>query len=130
MDDQLGLGLPGAPRRRALGDTLSPAAPWPQAPAAGDEPRTLPLDGTLEARYRAWRATDDGARVYEAIRIRALGLFAGGAQRISVNACMEHARNSLKLPCNNTWRAPIARDLIDDCPALKHAIELRKRTAA
>ncbi len=107
-----------------------PRAPWPESPPATDENRVLPIEGTDEGRYRAWRKTEDGARVYEWIALYALAKADAGAKRISINAAMEGARAALRLPCNNTHRSLISRDLVETYPRLRGPIELRERKAS
>lgn len=104
--------------------------PWPESPPATAENRVLPLQGTNQGRYDLWLATEDGERVYEAIRVRALALAATGATRISINLLMEQVRGALRLPCDNTYRALIGRDLVEECPVLRDLIELRQRRSA
>lgn len=90
----------------------------------------LPLQDTLTARYAAWRATDDGERVFEAVALRAIALARSGARRIEVNLLVAQTRAALKLRCDNSWRSRIADELLAHYPELRGLIETRRRSAA
>lgn len=104
-------------------------APWPQAPAAGHEPRVADLTDAIAREYVAWRATDDGVAVYLHVRKRALELAAGGAAVIEVNALWALARRELRVHANNDFRSLCARELRENHQILRDAIRVRKRTA-
>ena len=107
-------------------------APWPQAPAAGDEPRVADLTDAIAREYVAWRATDDGFVVYLWIRTRALERAAGGAVVIEVNALWSQARAEFAhrgIHLNNDFRSLLARELRENHQILRDAIRVRKRTA-
>jgi hypothetical protein len=105
----------------------------PTAPTLFDPPPSGPLSPGPEARantgaaYGAWRATQDGLRVWRLLVARAQAALRAGAKRISVNALVEAARQELKLEVNNTWRSWLADDLVGVDPALDAVIERRAR---
>lgn len=102
-----------------------PTAP----PARHAEQRALPMpEVSIEARYQAWRETDDGARVWQAIQRAAGELVATGATRLSAKGLVERVRAELRVPINNDFTAHLGRDL-DAIPAFSGLVELRKRTA-
>lgn len=90
----------------------------------------MPIDGTLQARYDAWRKTEDGERVYAEVRARALAAASAGDRRIGVKAIVEAVRADLKVKVNNSATALMARELYEQHPALRDLIELRQRSAA
>jgi len=100
--------------------------PWPESPPAGDEQQELPLGDTTLARYRAWRATEDGEQVWLAIHARARNLVMLGDEWVGVKCLVEDARRQLRIKINNSFTAYLARDLAHD-PMLKDAIKLRAR---
>lgn len=101
---------------------------WPEAPAPDVEQGVMPLEVTITGKYARWRRTEDGARVFESVRIRALGLARTG-QRIGVKQLVEDVRSHLKMKVNNSFSALIARELCQD-PSLVSHIERRTRTAS
>lgn len=119
------------PTQEELGGLFAPIEKPPVRPAPGPaERRTLPIDGTLQARYEAWRQTDEGRVVYDEIRGRALAAARAGERRIGVKGITEEVRRALRTSINNTLVALIARELRDREPVLRPLIELRERTAA
>ena len=106
------------------------AAAWPQAPAAGDEQRTLPVEGTLEGAYRAWRDSDDGRHAWGWLVCRATELVAQGANRLSIGQLAEAYRMLERRSLNNSHRALLVRDLEDAYPALRGLFETRQRKAS
>lgn len=109
---------------------LAPGA-FPAAPSARPtEQRTLPITGTLEARYQAWRATPEGVRAFEAIVDEAVGLEEEGVQRLSAKALVESVRARLKIQINNVFTALIAREIADRIPYLGDLLEFRRRRSA
>lgn len=107
-----------------------PLFDWPQAPPAEAEPHVLPLDGTIAARYAAWRQTADGERVFLAFVAEGLGEVARGATRLSAKACWERVRARLRLPMNNDHHAPMVREVEDRYPELRGLYEKRMRRAS
>ena len=110
-------------RRTSTSEFVSP---WPESPPAGDEQGELPLGDTTLARYRAWRATEDGEQVWLAIHARARNLVMLGDEWVGVKCLVEDARRQLRIKINNSFTAYLARDLTRD-PMLKDAIKLRAR---
>ncbi len=92
------------------------------------EQPSLPIKGTIEGDYHAWRQTDLGKQVYGMMRDRALELAAGGAKRIGMKAVAEYVR-AQKVIVNNTFVAMIARELVEREKSLAEKIERRERTA-
>ena len=102
-------------------------ADWPQAPPAPPVEQTvLPIGGTLEARYAAWRSSAEGCVVFGVIHDRALRAASQGAKRIGVKRLAEDVRGDLKRKVNNSLVAFIARELATD-PALAGRIKMRVR---
>lgn len=113
-----------APRLEPL-----PLFAWPETPAVPEvEQKVLPFSGTIQGRYEAWKKTEDGIRVMEAISVRAFALAAQGEQRIGSKRLVEMVRAALHLEINNDYTALIAREL-NQYPALRGKIELRQRKA-
>lgn len=94
------------------------------------EQRSLPIQGTLEGEYHAWRATALGEFVVETMRMRALDLVRRGATRVGVKALAEWVRGEKQVEVNNSLVALVARELREREPELRDRIELRQRTAA
>ena len=107
-----------------------PLFDWPQVPPAEAEPHVLPLEGTIAARYAAWRQTEDGERVFLAFVAEGLGEVARGATRLSAKACWERVRARLRVPINNSFTALVVRDAESACPTLKGLYEKRMRRAS
>lgn len=105
-------------------------APWPQSPPAETEQRELPLPPTWAARYAAWRATEDGRKVYTFVRDQAIQRLHAGERRIGVKALVEMARGLFHLHVNNGFTSHLARELVDDVQDLEPLIERRKTRAA
>lgn len=106
-------------------------APIPTVPKVYPaEQREMAIDGTLEARYWAWRSTEDGRAVYAAIVAEARREVDAGTRRISSKGLVEWARRTLRIQINNSFTAHIARELHDNEPELRSALELRQRSAA
>ncbi len=94
------------------------------------EQRTLPIRGTIQGEYDAWRATELGQHIYDVIRYRALALVRAGEARIGMKALFEWARSTQKVTLDNNYTALVARELLDREPELRDVVELRQRTAA
>lgn len=92
------------------------------------EQRSLPIKGTIEGDYHAWRQTELGKQVYGMMRGRALELAAGGSKRIGMKAVAEWVR-AQKVIVNNSYVALISRELLETEPSLEGKIEQRERTA-
>lgn len=118
------------PTQEELGGLFAPLDLPPRRPSPGPaEQRVLPIDGTLQARYEAWRRSEEGGWVFATIRERALEEAREGAQRIGVKGIVEAVRRELRVAVNNSATAFIARELWETVPALRGLIELRQRTA-
>jgi len=92
-----------------------------QLPIFGD-PRT-----PLEERYRQWRATADGMEVAGMVEQLALNALHAGEKRIEINLLFAQVRRTRRQAADNSFRAPLARELIAQHPALADLIEVRKR---
>lgn len=111
-----------------LGLNLSPA-PSPKAARAPRKARTV------DERFAAWLATDEGAAAYRVIERDVLDAVARGAGWISIDEVFTRMRhvpslrkaNGEQYALNNSYRAPIARRLIAAHPALAGVIECRRR---
>jgi hypothetical protein len=115
---------------RTIAPDLGPLFDFPTAPPAIDEQRQLALDGTIEAKYLAWRATPEGQEAYQWIATRATELVAGGATRLSISQLVEGYRFAMRQSVNNTFRAPMVRELEDQYPVLAGLFEQRVRRTA
>ena len=114
-----------------LGDLFAPIEPPRRPPVERTEQRALLIPGgTLEGDYAAWRETELGRFVYEAIRTKAIGEARTGARRLSAKALMEWCRATHRVECNNTWTALIGRELAEREPELRPLFEFRQRSAA
>lgn len=106
-------------------------ATWPERPPAVGENHALELDGTIEGRYTAWRATEDGERVFTAFLREACGEVARGATRLSAKGIWERVRSELnrrgRVPMNNDYHAPMVREAEDAAPLLRDLFEKRLR---
>jgi hypothetical protein len=110
-------------------DLFAPLEVPSKRPAAGSaEQPHLPIEGTLQARYDAWRQTEQGKLVYAECRDEALKQVRAGARRIAVKGIVELVRATLKVQVNNSAVALLARELFDREPVLRPLIELRERT--
>jgi hypothetical protein len=119
------------PRLRLHRDEPAALGPlWDEAPAALTEQRELPIDGTIEARYQAWRATEEGQDAYQWIVTRATSMVAQGATRLSIAQLVEGYRFAKRRSVNNTFRAPMVRELEDGYPILRGLFESRVRRSA
>lgn len=91
----------------------------------------LPLFGSarrpLEQRYREWRASADGIEVFAMIERQALNALEAGEERIEVNLLYAQVRRVRKKAADNSFRAPLARELIDRHPQLAGVIHVKKR---
>jgi hypothetical protein len=104
---------------------------WPEAPPAERvEQAALPIpDATIQGRWEAWLATEDGRLVFGVFCQSALALAARG-ERLSAKAIWETTRASLKRPANNDYTALAAREAEARYPALRGQFEKRRRHAA
>ena len=100
------------------------------APAPRYEQLVAPIDGTNQGRYARWMATEDGQRVFNEVRVRALTLARRGEERIGIKRIVEGVRADWHVQINNVFTALIARDLVASEPELRDLIELRERRAA
>lgn len=101
---------------------------WPTAAPATDEQEVLAVEGTIAERYARWRQTEDGEQVFQVIHRRARDLVLLGERRIGVKRLVEEARSTLRIKINNSFTAPLARELVRDA-LLADAIEVRVRRA-
>lgn len=104
-------------------------APIPKRPPVERaEQRALAIAGaTYEGDYQVWRRSEEGSAVFAEIRRRAL-LITG--PRVAVKRLVEDVRGDMRVRCNNSHTALIARELRDTEPSLAGRIELRERSAA
>lgn len=88
----------------------------------------------IEERYRIWRATEAGRIVYAECLARALGRVVMG-RRFSVKTLLEVVRWELPVALgkdaagfriNNNLAAYLARELIEEVPAVADLIEMRR----
>lgn len=104
-----------------------PARATPPAPA----PRTA---ASLDDRFARW--AEDNAHAIASIRAAALAERAAGATRLSIAKLAEELRADPRIATvggewkiNNSYRAPLARLLMDQEPALRGCFEVRARKA-
>lgn len=106
------------------------AVGWPQRPAApAVEQRGLPLPGTITARYAAWRATEEGGRIYAWLEQQAALGASVGVRRLSISGLVERCRATLFLPVNNDFRAELSREIEEHLPQCRGLFRERKRSA-
>lgn len=106
-------------------------AAWPQVETVtAAEQRGLELPDSLEARYAAWRRTDDGTAAYRWILTEALGQVARGATRLFVDRLFWDYRQKIRGKANNSYRALMVREMIDAHHALLNCFETRHRSAS
>lgn len=118
------------PRAPAPVEELPLFCPWPEyPPAPREEQRVLPLPRTPEGILAAWRASEEGDRVYLWITKRAVEEVAQGATRLSSKRLLEEARYEFKCHIDNRVTSALARSLIEEHPMLEEFFELRRRSA-
>jgi hypothetical protein len=81
----------------------------------------------LDVRYHEWRATSDGIEVFAMIERQALNAIAAGEERIEINLLYAQVRRVRHKAADNSFRAPLARELIDRHPQLAGVIHVKKR---
>lgn len=112
------------------------APSWPEAPqVTGAEQRPLQLESQgppdrepVAVRYARWRETAEGRRLYAEVRRRAALQATGGAKVVRVKAIAEDLRAE-KITINNSFLAPMSRELYDKEPILRGLLELRQSAA-
>lgn len=109
------------------------AAP-PRAPKRTRAAKTKPAPESLDARFARWAAQNAGA--IDSIRRAALAEAATGAPRLSIAKLAEELRADPRISTvgdefkiNNSYRAPLARLLMDEEPTLRGLFEVRERKA-
>lgn len=104
---------------------------WPESPPAPtEEQRELPLPGTAEERFAAWRGTPDGERAYTWMRDEARREVAYGTRRLSAKSLVERCRALHRVKINNSWTPLIARAIQADLPATRGLFKDRMRRVA
>lgn len=111
-------------------------APWPESPPvtpAEQRPLLLEAQGKedrepVAVRYARWRETAEGRRLYAEVRRRAALQATGGAKVVRVKAIAEDLRAE-KITINNSFLAPMSRELYDKEPILRGLLELRQSAA-
>ena len=89
----------------------------------------LPVRGTIEERYRAWRATEDGAALWDAFCREAVTQASLGARRLSGKGIAETIRARLRRHLNNSHVALLVRDCEAAHPVTADRFEKRRRVA-
>lgn len=93
----------------------------------------LPIWGkrreSLAERYARWRASEDGQEVFVRLEQTALDLCRSGATRIEINLLYAQLRSIRGKSADNSYRAPIARELLNRHPELKGIIRVKKQQA-
>jgi len=114
--------------RQPVYDLFSP----PPEPPTGPPTDLGKFARGSEARYQAWKATDAGWKAWRYIERTALDLAARGEARISLQFCIEQAREHVEphASVNHNFRSLICRDLLARHPHLVDRIERRKRREA
>lgn len=92
---------------------------------------------TLAERYAEWRATEDGAVVYNDVIARAITLRHRGYEHFGIAALWEAARYDRAVrvgpnagfKLNNDFRSRMAREIMADIPALAGFFETRELKA-
>lgn len=119
-----------------LAGTLFDPGAWPEAPSvspAEQRPLLLASQGgedrePVAVRYARWRESAEGRRLYAEVRRRAALLATGGAAVVRVKAIAEDLRRE-KISINNSFLAPMSRELYDKEPILRDLLELRQSAA-
>ncbi len=119
-----------------LAGTLFDPGAWPEAPTVSPaEQRPLLLEAQggedrepVAVRYARWRESAEGRRLYAEVRRRAALLATGGAKVVRVKAIAEDLRAE-KISINNSYLAPMSRELWDKEPILRDLLELRQSAA-
>lgn len=81
----------------------------------------------LDVRYAEWRATADGTEVFRMVEELALNALKADEKRIEVNLLFAQVRRVRKQAADNSFRALLARELIDKHPQLGGVIHVKKR---
>ena len=77
--------------------------------------------------YDEWRTTEWGQAVFDLAAQRALAL-APTTSRLSINKIVEELRAQYRTPINNTFRAPLSRELMERHPELQGRFKVRERS--
>lgn len=95
-------------------------------------PSTPRRPQSLDERFEAWLAQNGEA--YSALRQAALDAYRAGARRLSIAKLAEELRADFSVATtgspwrvNNSFRAPLARRIMEDEPSLLGVFELRHR---
>ena len=104
---------------------------WAERPAAERvEQATLPIPGaTIQGRWEAWLATEDGRLVFGVFCEAALKAVARG-ERLSAKAIWETTRAYLRVKANNDYTALAAREAEARHPELRGEFSKRVRRVA
>lgn len=108
--------------------SLGPLFGWPEVAREKAEQRVFPLEPSTEARWQAWKASEDGERFIEAVRFRALTLAKMGEPVIRVKSLVEQVRDALHLSIDNRFQSYVSRELCYN-PELEPLIERRIKRA-
>lgn len=84
---------------------------------------------SIEERYAEWRTSDDGIEVVRMVEEQALNALAADEKRIEVNLLFAQVRRVRRKAADNSFRALIARELIDKHPQLRGVIRVKKRNS-
>lgn len=90
----------------------------------------IPMDfdrRPLDVRYAEWRASADGIEVFRMVEELALNALGADEKRIEINLLFAQVRRVRKKAADNSYRAPLARELIDKHPQLRGVIHVKKR---
>jgi hypothetical protein len=82
---------------------------------------------SLDGRYVEWRRSDDGIEVVQLIEEQALNAARAGEMRIEINLLWAQVRRVRRKAADNSFRALLARELIDKHPQLRGVIRVKKR---
>jgi hypothetical protein len=84
----------------------------------------------LAQRYAEWRRSADGHEVVHLVEQQALNALSAGETRIEINLLWAQVRRVRRKAADNSFRALLARELIDKHPQLRGIIRVKRRKGA
>jgi hypothetical protein len=105
-------------------EDMGPLFAFPTAPV---DVELAPSHGKIAEKYRRWRLTEDGDRVFAMILQEARRRAEQGENRISAKGLVEWARAVSHITVNNVFTADLGRELVTRDPSLRGLLEFRVR---
>lgn len=112
------------------GGELDLFAPPVAKPRGDAEQLVAPIDGTIQARWERWIASDEGERVFEAFCLEAVARVRSGAQWIGAKQIWEGLRGRFPGMLDNSLTALAARECEQRYPETKGLFRHRVRKAS